>query len=90
MHGNIHIPWLFLMVLRGSKSLHFCDSRSRTARNLALDNGFLVLFAALRARGRPEIDFDYLFKAKKVTLRAFSANRKSPGRPRRFMHWFIP
>ena len=65
MHGNIHIPWLLLMVLRGSESLHFCDSRSRTARNIALDNGFLVLFAPLRERGRPEIDFDYLFKAKK-------------------------
>ena len=58
--------------------LHMCDFRSRAARNLALDNGFLVLFAALRARGRPEIDLDYLFKAKKVTLREDSANRKSP------------
>ena len=45
--------------------LHICDFRSRTARNIALDCGLLVLFAALRARGRPEIDFDYLFKAKK-------------------------
>ena len=45
--------------------LHFCDSRSRTARNLALDCSFLVLFAALLARGRPEFDLDYLFKAKK-------------------------
>ena len=75
MHGNIHIPWLFLMVLRGSGSLHFCDSRSRTARNLALDCGFLVLFAALRARGRPEINFDYLFKAKKCnTISTFRQN----------------
>ena len=57
-----------------------CDFRSRTAPNLALDCCFLVLFAALRARGRPEIDFDYLFKAKKVTLREYSANRESPGR----------
>ena len=69
--------------------LHMCDFRSRTARNLALDNGFLVLFAALRARGRPEIDFDYLFKAKKVTLREDSSNLNSPGRPRYFMHRFI-
>ena len=46
--------------------LHMCDFRSRTARNLALDCGLLVLFAALRARGRPEIDFDYPFKAKEM------------------------
>ena len=69
--------------------LHFCDSRSRAARNLALDCCLLVLFAALRARGRPEIDFDYLFKAKKVTLREDSANRKSPGRQKGSVHWFI-
>ena len=69
--------------------LHMCDSRSRTARNLALDCCFLVLFAALRARGRPEIDFDYLFKAKKVTLREDSANRKSPGRQKGSVHRLI-
>ena len=89
MHGNIHIPWLFLMVLRGSGSLHFRDPRSRTAQNLALDCCLLVLFAALRARGRPEIDFDYLFKAKKVTLREDSVNRKSPGRQNGSVHRFI-
>ena len=44
--------------------LHICDCRSRTARNLAPDCGLWVLFAALLARGRPEIDLDYIFKAK--------------------------
>ena len=79
----------FLTVLRGSESVHFCDPRSRTARNLALDYGSLVLFAALLARGRPEIDLDYIFKAKKVTLRQDSGKRKSPGRQKGSVHRFI-
>ena len=56
--------------------LHFGDFRSRAARNVALDNGFLVLFATLFARGRPEIDFDYLFKVKMEAFREDSENRK--------------
>ena len=61
--------------------LHFCDFRSRAARNLALDNGFLVLFATLFARGRPEIDFDNLFKAKWKRFVKIPKTEKSQGRP---------
>ena len=68
----------------------FRDFRSRAARTYALDNGIFILFGPLLARDRPEIDFWHTFKAKKVTLYAMSENRKSQGREKGSVHFFIP
>ena len=68
---------------------YFSDLSSRGLQTYALACRFWTLFGTGVARRRPEIHFDYLFKAEKVTFRANSENRKSRGREKGSVHRFI-
>ena len=82
--GRVNIPSKFTdgfgQFWEGRIPLHFRGPRSRTARNVALDYGLLILSAPLFSRDRSKIDFDYLFKAKVVTFREGFKSPKSPSR----------